>query len=159
MFHLSIPWWEFVLRAGAVYAVLLVLLRMGGKRQLGQLSPFDFALVLVVSNALQNSMNGGDNSLVGGILSAVVLVGINMLVAWVVRRNRKAEKFVEGVPKVLVRNGHVYEQMLQRENIARQDLDAALREAGALDLSEVHVAMLETTGQISVNLRRPPNPS
>ena len=67
MFTLGIPWWEFIVRAAAVYIFLLVLLRLTGKRQVGQLAPFDLVLLLVLSNAVQNSMNGGDNSLVGGL--------------------------------------------------------------------------------------------
>src|SRR5215831_2794561 len=69
MFNLSVSWWELVVRAVATYAFLLVLLRVSGKRQVGQLAPFDLVLLLVLSNAVQNSMNGGDNSLIGGLIS------------------------------------------------------------------------------------------
>jgi uncharacterized membrane protein YcaP (DUF421 family) len=153
MFNLSIPWWEFVVRAVVVYGFLVLLLRLGGKRQMSQLSPFDFALILVVSNALQNSMNGGDNSLVGGLISAAALVVLNLGAAWLVRRNRKMERILDGVPQVLVHNGMLYEAALRRENIARNELDAALRSAGAFDVTEVHLAILETSGQITVHLR------
>jgi uncharacterized membrane protein YcaP (DUF421 family) len=153
MFNLSIPWWEFAVRALVVYGFLLLLLRVGGKRQMSQLSPLDFVLVLVVSNALQNSMNGGDNSLVGGMISAAVLVVLNLGAAWLVRRNRKAERILDGIPQVLVHNGRLYEEALRRENIARDELEAALREAGAFDVTEVHLAMLETSGRITVHLR------
>jgi uncharacterized membrane protein YcaP (DUF421 family) len=149
VFALSLPIWEFAVRAVVVYLFLLLLLRLGGKRQLGQFSPFDFALVLVVSNALQNSMNGGDNSLVGGMISAAVLVGLNLLIAQISRRNRKAERLLEGVPRVLIHNGRIYESMLRQENIAREEMETALREAGATDVSEVHFAVLETDGRIS----------
>ena len=153
MFNMSIPWWEFLVRAVVVYGFLLLLLRLGGKRQMSQLSPFDFVLVLVVYNALQNSMNGGDNSLVGGMISAAVLVVLNLGAAWLVRRNRKMERILDGVPKVLVHNGMLYEAALRRENIARNELDAALRASGAFDVTEVHLAILETSGQITVHLR------
>ncbi len=153
MFNLSIPWWEFLVRAVVVYGFLLLILRIGGKRQLGQLSPFDFVLVLVVSNALQNSMNGGDNSLVGGMISAAVLVALNAGLAWYSRKSRRAEHLLEGVPRVLVHNGKVFESVLRHENITRTELEAALRGAGALEASQVHVAMLEVTGQITVHLR------
>ena len=154
MFNMSIPWWEFLVRAVVVYGFLLLLLRLGGKRQMSQLSPFDFVLVLVVSNALQNSMNGGDNSLVGGMVSAAVLVAMNFGVARLARRNRRAERILEGVPRVLMHNGRIYDQVLASENISREELEAALRSAGGSDASEVHFAILETTGQISVNLHR-----
>ncbi len=67
MWHSSIPWWEFILRGLIIYAFLLLMLRLTGKRQVGQLAPFDLVLLLVLSNAVQNSMNGGDNSVTGGL--------------------------------------------------------------------------------------------
>ena len=80
MFNLAIPWWELIVRGAIVYAFLLLLLRITGKRQIGQLAPFDLVLLLVLSNAVQNSMNGGDNSLVGGLISATTLVILNFLI-------------------------------------------------------------------------------
>lgn len=159
MFNLSIPLWEFAVRAIVVYGFLLLLLRVGGRRQLGQLSPFDFALVLVVSNALQNSMNGGDNSLVGGMVSAAVLVALNFGVARLASRSRKAERILEGVPRMLVHNGRVYEKILAEESITREELERALRSGGAVEIDDVHWAILETTGQISVQLRRKGEPA
>ena len=79
MFDMSLPWWEFVLRGAVVYLFLMVMLRFTGKRQTGQLAPFDLILLLILSNALQNAMNGGDNSLVGGLISALTLIGLNEL--------------------------------------------------------------------------------
>ena len=104
------------------------------------------------TNSLVSAV-GGDNSLVGGMISAAVLVVLNLGAALLVRRNRKAERILEGVPKVLVHNGRLYEEALRRENIAHNELAAALREAGAMDVTEVHLAMLETSGRISVLLR------
>ena len=159
MFNLSVPLWEIALRAVVVYAFLLLLLRVGGRRQIGQLSPFDFVLVLVVSNALQNSMNGGDNSLVGGMVSAAVLVALNFAIARFASRSRKAERVLEGVPRVLMHNGRIYEEVLSSESLTHEELERALRAAGACDASEVHFAILETTGQISVSLRRRSEPT
>lgn len=153
MFHLSIPWWEFLLRDVVVFAFLLALLRLGGKRQIAQLSPFDFVLILMISNALQNALNGGDNSLIGGLVSAAGLVALNRFLAWISVRNRKTERLLEGVPRILVHNGKLYPQVLEHEKIARDELDTALREAGAFELEQVHLAILETDGQISVHLR------
>ncbi|HEX7606471.1 MAG TPA: DUF421 domain-containing protein, partial [Usitatibacter sp.] len=70
MFNMTVPWWELVIRSVLVYAFLIALLRVTGKRQVGQLAPFDLVLLLVLSNAVQNSMNGGGNSLTGGLVSA-----------------------------------------------------------------------------------------
>jgi uncharacterized membrane protein YcaP (DUF421 family) len=98
MLNMSVPWWELILRSGVVYAALIVILRATGKRQVGQLAPFDLVLLLVLSNAVQNSMNGGDNSLVGGLISAVTLVGLNHLVGIATFRNKRIEAIVEGRP-------------------------------------------------------------
>src|SRR5512136_2409928 len=102
MWTLSVAWWEFIVRARVVYCFLLVLLRLTGKRQIGQLSPFDLVLLLVLSNAVQNSMNAGDNSLVGGLLSASTLVALNFLMGLATFKNKKLEGVVEGHPQVLI---------------------------------------------------------
>ena len=73
MLNLAVPWWELILRSAVVYGFLLLLLRLTGKRQVGQLAPFDLVLLLVLSNAVQNSMNGGDNSLIGGLITLILL--------------------------------------------------------------------------------------
>jgi len=82
MWNMSITWWEFVLRGIIIYIFLIILLRVTGKRQIGQMSPFDLVLLLVLSNAVQNSMNGGDNSVIGGMISAATLVAVNWLVGY-----------------------------------------------------------------------------
>lgn len=89
MLRMAVPWWELLVRGVVVYDVLLVLLRLTGKRQIGQLAPFDLVLLLVLSNAVQNSMNAGDNSLVAGLISAVTLVGLNWLVALATFRSKR----------------------------------------------------------------------
>ncbi len=76
----AVTWWELILRAAIIYFFLLILLRVSGKRQVGQLSPFDLVLLLVLSNAVQNAINGGDNSVLGGVISAIALVSLNYLV-------------------------------------------------------------------------------
>src|SRR2546429_3568504 len=97
MWNISLPhWWEFVLRAVIVYGFLLVILRLTGKRQVGQLAPFDLVLLLVLSNAVQNSMNGGDNSITGGIILTATLVGLDWIVAGVADHHQNNEGVVEG---------------------------------------------------------------
>src|ERR1700751_5540712 len=100
MFNLAIPLWELIVRGAVVYVFLLILLRITGKRQIGQLAPFDLVLLLVLSNAVQNSMNGGDNSLVGGLISATTLIALNFAVAWGTYRNKWLEATVEGRPQI-----------------------------------------------------------
>src|SRR5215470_5668956 len=105
MWNLSVPWWELVVRATAVYAFLLLLLRVTGKRQVGQLAPFDLVLLLVLSNAVQNSMNAGDNSLVGGLISAATLVALNYGIGYAAFKSKKLEALIEGRPQVIIHNG------------------------------------------------------
>src|SRR2546425_2347552 len=108
MWRLSIPWWELILRVVIIYAFLLALLRLTGKRQIGQLSPFDLVLLLVLSNAVQNAMNGGDNSLLAGIILASTLVALNGLVGWFTFKNKKLEQLIEGRPELLIHNGKLF---------------------------------------------------
>src|SRR5437660_2529081 len=98
MWELSIPWWELTARALLVYLFLLVLLRLTGKRQVGQLAPFDLVLLLILSNAVQNAMNGGDNSYLAGVILAATLVGLNGLVGYATFRSKWLEGLVEGRP-------------------------------------------------------------
>jgi uncharacterized membrane protein YcaP (DUF421 family) len=154
MLNLSIPIWELILRATVVYAFLLVLLRVTGKRQVGQLAPFDLVLLLLLSNAVQDSVNGGDNSLVGGLFSAATLVGLNFVVAYATHRNKRMEELIEGRPQVLIHNGQLFERVLAQAQLTHHELDAALRRAGCLAVEEVQLAVLENNGAISVVQRK-----
>jgi uncharacterized membrane protein YcaP (DUF421 family) len=154
MWKLSLPWWEFIARAIVVYIFLLIILRVTGKRQVGQLAPFDLVLLLVLSNALQNAMNGGDNTVTGGLISAVTLVALNWLLGYATYRSKKIGRFVEGRPQVIVHNGHVYRDVMQSERLTQDELDAAIRLAGCASIHDVHFAILENNGQISVRARR-----
>ncbi|HVY43645.1 MAG TPA: YetF domain-containing protein [Hyphomicrobiaceae bacterium] len=153
MLQLSVPWWELIFRAVAIYVFLLVLLRVTGKRQVGQLAPFDLVLLLVLSNTVQNAINAGDNSVIGGVISAITLVAINWLVGFATFKSKKIERFIEGVPHVLIHNGHVYRDVMQREKITHSELDAALRRAGCASINDVLFAVLENNGQISVRIK------
>jgi uncharacterized membrane protein YcaP (DUF421 family) len=155
MWNPSLPWWEFVLRGAIVYVFLLVILRVTGKRQTGQLAPFDLVLLLVLSNAVQNSMNGGDNSVLGGVISATTLIALHYGVAFMTFKSRKLEAWIEGTPRVLIHNGILNEQVMRRELLTHHELAAALRAAGCADVQHVHSATLENNGQITVSLRPP----
>lgn len=150
MFELSMPWWEFVLRAVVVYVVLLALVRVSGKRTIGQFTPFDMIVVVLLGTAVQNSLIGEDVSLLGGLLLAATLVGLNWLVGRLSARSRRVEELVEGVPVLLARNGTVYEHVLRKQSLTGTDLDEAMREAGCTDRSRIAVAYLETDGAITV---------
>ncbi len=150
MWNLAIPVWELIVRSVVVYGFLLVLLRLTGKRQVGQLAPFDLVLLLVLSNAVQNSMNGGDNSLVGGLISAVTLVLLNGVLGFATFRSKRLEDLIEGQPMVLIHNGKLYAEVMKRAKLTHHELDAALRQAGCTCVEDVHTAVLENTGTISV---------
>jgi len=150
MWSPGVAWWELVLRAGIVYAFLLALLRVTGKRQVGQLAPFDLVLLLVLSNAVQNSMNGGDNSLVGGLVTATTLVALNWAIGYATYRSKRLESLIEGRPQVLIHNGRLHEDVMNQAKLTHHELQAALRRAGCAGIEQVHVAVLENNGAISV---------
>ena len=154
MWTLSVPWWEFVLRGVVVYVFLLVFLRLTGKRQTAQYAPFDLVLLLILSNAVQNSMNAGDNSLIGGLISASTLIGCHVVLAHLAYRFRRIERFVDGQAQVLVQDGKLNEVLMRRELISATDLAGALRTGGCLHAHEVERATIETNGHITVVLKK-----
>ena len=154
MWTTSVPWWEFILRGLVVYVFLLIFLRLTGKRQTGQFAPFDLVLLLILSNAVQNSMNAGDNSLVGGLISALTLIGCHVALAQITFRFERIERLIDGTPQVLVRDGQINSSLMRKELLSTEDLEAALRAGGCLDVHEVERATIETNGQITVVLRR-----
>ena len=154
LFTLAMPWWEFVLRAVVVYIVLLALIRVSGKRSMGQFTPFDMLLVVLLGNAVQNALLGEDHSLLGGLLLAAVLVALNWTIGLVSSRSRVAERLIEGEPVVLARDGKLFPKVLRRELVSQNDFDEALRQNNQLALDEVEIALLETDGRISVVPKR-----
>jgi len=161
MWNIAVPVWELVIRGIVVYVFLIVLLRLTGKRQIGQLAPFDLVLLLVLSNAVQNSMNGGDNSLVGGLISATTLIAVNYGIGLATFRSKRLEALIEGRPEVIIHNGHVYEAAMRSAKLTHHELTAALRQAGCSCADEVQSAILENNGSITVVRRGlgPPGPA
>ncbi|MBC8249303.1 MAG: DUF421 domain-containing protein [Anaerolineales bacterium] len=150
MFTLAIPGWDIVLRTVAIYLVILIGLRLAGKREIRQMTVFDLVVLLLIANAVQNAMLGPDMSLTGGILAAVVLLVLNAIVARLRLRWPRLRRMVEGSPTLLVLRGEVIADHLRREGLDQETLEAALREHGVADLSEVEMAVLEIDGSISV---------
>ncbi len=153
MFDLAMPWWAFVLRACIVYFILLALIRASGKRTMGQFTPFDMLLVVLLGNAVQNALLGQDTSVGGGLLLAATLLVLNWGVGLVSARSARMEALVEGVPVLLARDGKVYQDVLRRELISRADFDKAMRESGVEDLDDIRTAVLETNGHITLVTR------
>jgi uncharacterized membrane protein YcaP (DUF421 family) len=149
MAHLLIPdvsLASLALRALVVYGLLLVALRLAGRRELAQMTSFDLALLLVISNAVQNSINAGDNSLTGGIVSAVVLVVVNWVVGLATYRSRKMERLLQGRPTRIVTDGRVHFGAMRKELITLAELRSALRKQGIMRIADCQQVVLEPDG-------------
>jgi uncharacterized membrane protein YcaP (DUF421 family) len=157
MWRVALPWWEFICRGLIVYVFLVVILRLTGKRQVGQLAPFDLVLLLVLSNAVQNAMNGGDNSITGGIISATTLIVANGIVSRLTYQSKTMERVIEGRPEILIHNGKIALDIMKRQQLTHHELNAALRSAGISCVEEVHYAILENTGEITVHPKKQPD--
>ena len=139
-----------VVRTLVVYAFILVGFRLSGKREVGQLAPFDFALILLIANAVQNAMVGPDSSLVGGLVAAAVLLVANSALGHLAANHKGSEKLLRGSARMLVYRGHVDEHALQAERISHGELLQALRENGCGTVADCRLAVLEVDGTISV---------
>jgi uncharacterized membrane protein YcaP (DUF421 family) len=153
LIHIGIPLTEKIIRTVAVYAALAVLLRLAGKRDLAQLNSFDLVVMLLLSNVVQNAVIGNDNSLLGGLFGAVVLIVVNAFVVRASAANAKLARVFEGHETVLVDDGSYDDHALRHEGLRRADLEAALKRQGATDVSQVEQATLSTGGAVVVTLR------
>lgn len=153
LFTMGIPIAEKAIRTVAVYVGILVLLRLAGKRDLAQLNSFDFVVLLLLSNVVQNAIIGEDNSLIGGLLGAAVLVAGNAVIVRVVRGNDRLVRLFEGGPTVLVTDGQLHRATVKRLGLREEDVVQAVRHQGANDIEEVKEAVLEPGGSIVVVLR------
>jgi uncharacterized membrane protein YcaP (DUF421 family) len=150
VFDLGTPWWEILVRTVVVYAAVLVGFRVSGKRQIGQMTPFDLVLILLIANAVQNAMVGPDNSLLGGLIAAGALLVLNLGVARYRDHGGLFRNLVEGQPAVLISDGKLVDSAIRHEGIDMQELEQAIREHGLAGLDEVKMAVLEVDGTISV---------
>lgn len=153
LFDLGMPWFEFVLRAAAVYIVVLLLTRMSGKRSIGQSAPFDMLVIVLLGTAVQNSLIGEDTSLLGGLILAATLLALNWLMGYVTARSHRLHAWVEGTPVILVREGKVFWDQLRRCNVAPEDLDVAMRKEGCEGHHQIKLAVLETSGDITMEVK------
>jgi uncharacterized membrane protein YcaP (DUF421 family) len=150
LFNPGTPLLQILLRCVVIYLILLAVLRLTGKRQLGQFTPFDFTVLLLVANSVQNAMIGPDTSLIGGIVGAFTLLGLNYGVGLLVTRYGLFQRQLQGDPTVLVDHGHLITANLRRERVDPDDVLMAMREHGIDDLAKVQHAVLETDGTISI---------
>lgn len=149
MFDLTSPWWELPARGAIVYVVLLALVRMSGKRTVGQFTPFDLLVVMLLSESVSNSLSGGDESVTGGLLVALTLVLLSAAAGFIASRSKTAEKVLDGEADLIGRDGAFFSNALKRHRLSEGDVEAALREHDC-DLKDMQMAMLEADGTITI---------
>lgn len=155
MFQLPLPVSEKLLRPVIVYLVLVTLLRLFGKRELAQLNPFDLVVLLSLSNTVQNAIIGDDNSVSGGVIGAVGLLGINWVVARVLFRHPRLNRMLQGRAAVLIRNGQIDRKALEREALTREELVEVIHRQGFEHIRQVHRCLLEPNGTFYVEANEP----
>ena len=140
---------QIVVRTGVIYLLVLIGVRLSGKREVGQMTPFDLTLLLLLSNSVQNAMTGPDTSLLGGAVAAATLLILNYLVADVSGGSRRLRRLIQGQPSLLVHDGQIIESHMAREHVSMDELHRALREHGISSCDQVALAVLEVDGSIS----------
>jgi uncharacterized membrane protein YcaP (DUF421 family) len=141
---------EIVLRVALIYAGLLVLMRLAGRRTMSDVMPMDIMVMLLVSETVSPALTAGDESLTAGFVAAGTLIGLSVAVSWVVFRNRTAERVLSGSPALLIRDGHVDGAVMRRYRITNEDLEMALHQKGLLAVAQVRRAFVEADGEITV---------
>jgi uncharacterized membrane protein YcaP (DUF421 family) len=141
--------WQIALRTGVIYMVVLIGVRLSGKREVGQMTPFDLTLLLLLSNSVQNAMTGPDTSLIGGVVAAATLLLLNYLVGTVSGSSRGFRRVVQGEPSLLIHDGKTIEPHMTKEHVSVDELQRALREHGIANVHDVALAVLEVDGSIS----------
>jgi uncharacterized membrane protein YcaP (DUF421 family) len=149
MFDMDLPWWEFIARGAMVYLALLVMVRLSGRRTIGQSTPFDFLVIMLLSEAVSNGLSGGDDSVGGGLIIAATLIVLNGTIGLLSARSRKIESFVEGDALLIGRDGVFFDKVMHRNRIGEIDIEQALREAGCAR-HEMRCAFLEADGSITI---------
>jgi uncharacterized membrane protein YcaP (DUF421 family) len=155
MFVLGLPIGEKILRPILVYGFLIIALRLAGKRELAQLNPFDLVVLLTLSNTVQNAIIGEDNSVTGGVVGAATLLLVNHWLVRFLSRHETLERMVEGEPDVLIENGRVTDNCLNKEAISPLELEAAAHKQGFTSLEEIDRAVLDPNGSIAFFAKKP----
>jgi uncharacterized membrane protein YcaP (DUF421 family) len=149
LFQLGIPAWEFVIRCVVIDAVLLVALRIFGKRELGQFTLYDLVLILLVANAVQPAMTGPDSSLLGGLIIIATLIMFNFIISRL-DANRLFHRLLVPPPRIIIEGGHYLQGAMEHEGVDHEAVETAIREHGINDVSEVRLGVLEPDGTISI---------
>jgi uncharacterized membrane protein YcaP (DUF421 family) len=144
----SLP--EVVLRTAIVYLFVVGALRLSGKREVGQMSVLELVVILVISDAVQNSMVGENTTLWGGLIAVVTLLAMDFALKAVAKRSKTIGRAIEGEPRLLVRDGRLLSRAIQEEGLEIEEVRAAIRSHGLVGPEDVRLAVLETDGSISV---------
>lgn len=153
MFAVQIPILEKILRTVLVYATIVLLFRLTGKRDLAVLNTFDFVVIFLLSNIVQNAIIGSDNSLLGGIIGAVTLVAVNDLVNRWLARSARATRVLEGTYTTLIEDGHFVPRALRRLSLRPDEIEHAVRLQNGDNVSEIGTGRMEPTGQLVLTLK------
>jgi uncharacterized membrane protein YcaP (DUF421 family) len=156
MFVLKIGILEKILRPVVVYLVLVVLLRIFGKRELAQLNPFDLVVLLSLSNAVQNALIGDDTSVTGGLIGAFSLLAINYVLVRFVFKHRRLDQMLEGTPTVLMEHGKIRRDALAKELLTESELLTVAHRHGFTSLHDVERCVLEPGGGFFIKAKEPP---
>lgn len=146
----DVSWPEKLLRPIMVYVALLIIFRVASKRELAQATLFDFLIILLISNVVQNAIIGNDNSVLGALAGAVTLVVLAGALNHITARSKKARVLLEGKPVLLVNEGEIDDDAMKQQAVSRNDLLSAIRKQGIIRLCDVGYAILELDGSISV---------
>ncbi|UGQ47139.1 DUF421 domain-containing protein [Massilia endophytica] len=149
MFDLELPWWEYAARAAAIYLFLLVMMRVTGKRTIGQFTPFDLLVVMLLSESVSPGLTGGDNSVHAGVIVATTLIVMNVVIAYITSHSRKMADIIDGTPVLLGRDGKIFDEVVKKCRVAEGDVEQALREADC-PLEKMKCAFLEADGKITI---------
>jgi uncharacterized membrane protein YcaP (DUF421 family) len=153
MFFYQVPVLEKVLRTILVYATILVLFRIVGKRDLASINMFDFVVLFLLSNVVQNAVIGNDTSLTGGVIGAVTLVAVNALLNRWIAANDRVARVLEGHATIIIKDGKFLPQAARRLSLRRRDIDQAIRVQNGDDISEIATGRIEPNGQLVLSLK------
>jgi uncharacterized membrane protein YcaP (DUF421 family) len=153
MFDMSLPWWEFVVRGAVVFCMLLLMVRLSGRRTVGQFTPFDLLVVMLLSEAVSGSLNAGDDSLVGGLIIAATLVALNVLAAYLSSHSKKMSDILDGSPVLLGRDGKIFDKVLKECRLSKTEVTEALHE-NDVKMDEMEYMFLEADGNITIQKKR-----
>ena len=154
LWTLSLPWWQFVLRGTLAYLGLLLLLRVAGKRSFGELAPFDIVVLILVGGALRSAIVGHDESVLGPFIAVATIIGADRLLTLACAKSTRVNRWVEGVPALLARDGRLDAHALMRQGIPREGFERELRHHGLRSIAQVDEARIEPNGKVTILVKQ-----